>query len=233
MNRSLHTWAALAAVTLAACGGAEAADTAVADVDVTAFCDAFADALRSGMAGDPEGEAAAIDALVAAGPEEMSEPGTEMAAMVREDQEAAHEAELGDALDAMIRPIVADCPAERVDLRSVDYGYEGLPEELSAGRHLITFINDSTEEPHEAVLIRKNDGVTISAAELFELGEEEAMGLVTPIGYLSAEAGDDYVWLTDLEAGDYIVACFLPVGGAPDGPPHAVEGMVEEITVTG
>jgi hypothetical protein len=44
----------------------------------------------------------------------------------------------------------------------------------------------------------------------------------------------------DLEPGRYLVACFVPVGATqdaiesgkePDGPPHALQGMVAEMQV--
>ena len=44
----------------------------------------------------------------------------------------------------------------------------------------------------------------------------------------------DYV-VADLEPGNYVVLCFLPVGmkamdgPPPDGPPHFMEGMVAEL----
>lgn len=50
-------------------------------------------------------------------------------------------------------------------------------------------------------------------------------------------AEDDYV-VADLKPGDYVALCFIPMGMTntdgppPDGPPHAMQGMVAESTVT-
>ena len=43
--------------------------------------------------------------------------------------------------------------------------------------------------------------------------------------------------VADLAPGEYVAVCFIPVGTMPDhegtGPPHFVEGMKQEFTVTG
>ena len=31
--------------------------------------------------------------------------------------------------------------------------------------------------------------------------------------------------------GEYAMVCFIPVGGAEDGPPHFTQGMVQEFIV--
>ena len=52
-----------------------------------------------------------------------------------------------------------------------------------------------------------------------------------------AAPGDTAYTVKDLAPGDYIAACFIPTGMTgtdgppPDGPPHAVHGMVAELTV--
>jgi hypothetical protein len=35
----------------------------------------------------------------------------------------------------------------------------------------------------------------------------------------------------ELEPGEYVMVCFVSVGGAEDGPPHFTQGMKYEFTV--
>jgi hypothetical protein len=36
------------------------------------------------------------------------------------------------------------------------------------------------------------------------------------------------VAMYDLEPGQYVAVCFIPVGGGEDGPPHFTSGMLAE-----
>ena len=90
-------------------------------------------------------------------------------------------------------------------------------------------------------MLRKNEGVTESWDELLQLPEEEAMEFVTEVGGAFAPTkGSVGLGVFELEAGEHIALCFIPVGtsmGADgefvegDGPPHFVEGMRHEFTV--
>jgi hypothetical protein len=47
-----------------------------------------------------------------------------------------------------------------------------------------------------------------------------------------APPGEEDFLVADLEPGDYIVLCTVPVGPtSTDGPPHAMQGMVAELTI--
>jgi hypothetical protein len=121
---------------------------------------------------------------------------------------------------------------------ATNYAFTGLPDELPAGPTSFELTNDA-DEVHELVLLRKDDGVTQSAEELLAMPEEEAMDLATMVGSPAfAPPGDTAHTVKDLEPGDYIAVCFIPTGMTaldgppPDGPPHAMNGMVAELTVT-
>lgn len=123
-----------------------------------------------------------------------------------------------------------DCDLESVDVTAVEYAYQGVPTELSAGRVSFAMANEGVEE-HEMVLFRRNDGVDATFDELMEQGEE-AMANLTFTGV--AFGGPDTTSYTavDLEPGTYFLVCFIPVGGGEDGPPHFMEGMQQTITVS-
>lgn len=94
-------------------------------------------------------------------------------------------------------------------------------------------------EVHEMVLLRKNDGVTETFDELLALPEEEAMEKVTMVGLAGpVPPGEPGYAVVDLDAGEYMAVCFIPVGTLsfdgppPEGPPHMMQGMVHQLTVT-
>lgn len=240
---------ALAGSVLSACGDDEdaaATDTGTdAGVDApsddglaagsgglsAAACDAYA-ALGAGMVGDPAVAAEAATALAAELPADLEAAGTTLADTLSGDPDGmgspeftAAWAEVGDAaFDA--------CEADaQLDVTGVDYGFEGLPTTVDAGRVALRFTNGTTAgEPHELVLMRRNDGVTESVDELLALPEEQIGEKLTMAGVVFADAaGTSSVLLTDLEAGGYIAICMIPVGGGEDGAPHAAHGMVAEI----
>lgn len=140
--------------------------------------------------------------------------------------------------------LVDDCGYAGLEAELTEYAFEGLPDDTDAGRTVLT-VENTGSELHEAVVMKVNDGVEESAEELLALPEEEAMGKVTPAGMAFAFPGQSASTVLDLEPGRYIVVCFLPVGATPEameemeatgaepqGLPHAMEGMVHELTVS-
>jgi uncharacterized cupredoxin-like copper-binding protein len=130
-----------------------------------------------------------------------------------------------------------NCGWESVDASGIDYGFQGIPTSVPAGVVSFEFTNDSTHgEAHEFVVFKKNDGVTQSATELLQLPEEEAMTMASFTAATFAPPGESAYTVTELEAGDYFVACFIPVGATEEnqegtGPPHFMQGMVTEFSV--
>src|SRR3546814_12221199 len=95
---------------------------------------------------------------------------------------------------------------------------------------LIRFTNDTEhDEPHEMVLFRRNDGVDDPIEDLLALPEDEVMSKVSMAGVVFADApGSEAAAMLDLEPGSYVAICFIPTGGAADGPPPFVGGMVAD-----
>ena len=133
----------------------------------------------------------------------------------------------------MIRELVvagprgeAAVPATTLEARTSDY--EFIMPALTAGTHTIHYINDGPKT-HEIQLYRLNEGATME-----NFMAAMAPGSTTPPpgvavggpGALSA-GGDNYFTVT-LEPGKYLVVCFVP---DPDGVPHAMKGMVQELTI--
>jgi len=151
----------------------------------------------------------------------------------------------GDDDDGALEPTT-------VEVRAVDYGFEGLPERVAAGSTL-TLTNESDDEAHEIVALHIPDDVDLSVEELLDLSDEELSELIPdepPVAVLVAPPGEDgFAAVGDgtfADPGRYALVCFIPIGadpeaflaaegdGPPDvdgGPPHFTEGMFAELVV--
>ena len=139
---------------------------------------------------------------------------------------ATHEFDLGE------------CGWNSLAVDAADYSFAGLPDEVDAGVTSFELTNGGAEV-HEMILIRKNDGVTQSFDELLALPEDQAMQSVTMVGLAGpVPPGQPAYAVADLEAGEYIAVCFIPVGTVsfdgppPEGPPHVMQGMQHQFTVS-
>jgi hypothetical protein len=140
-----------------------------------------------------------------------------------------------------------------VEVALVDYAFVGLPASVEAGTTL-TVVNQSEAEVHELVAFRLPEGEERTMDELVGLPEEDlgpilgepATVLIAPPGGPMIPAVGDG---TLSEPGRYLILCFIPTGadpeeymeaaqsgeGPPDvagGPPHFVNGMRAELTVS-
>ena len=134
-----------------------------------------------------------------------------------------------------------------VTVTGVEYAYQGVPEGAKTGT-VVSFVNGGTEV-HEIVAVRRNEGVTTPLEELLAMPDTESEKLVTFLGVAVASPGESAPETITLDQpGRYVFICFIPVGTTelpslapdatpnesflPDGPPHFVQGMVAEFTVT-
>ena len=141
---------------------------------------------------------------------------------------------------------------EQIEVRGIDYGFEGIPNDVAAGTSL-RFVNASDTEPHELVLFLLPDTETRSLLELLQLPPEELEPILgEPVGVnVAPQPGEEGEMalgtLTLTEPGRYAALCFLPVGVDPervassqgpltpepgDGPPHFTRGMADEFVVS-
>lgn len=208
------------------------------DAELVAFCDAFAE-VNSAFQGEEPPPAAEGEALLAeleeTTPEEVAGPVETAVAAARETLDGDQEA-FDDAFFEAIAEIDGyrfdNCPTDaQVEVTAVEYAFEDAPESVPAGMVAFKMANEGEEE-HEMILFARAEGETRSFQELVELPEEESEDAVRFVGAAFAPPGADGVVLADLEPGDYAMACFIPVGGTEDGPPHVAEGMLAEFTVS-
>ncbi len=189
------------------------------------------------LAGDPTPEQ--IREVAAVAPEDGKAPLEELAAGFEADSEGFFETEEFQAAFSEIGEVAnAECADEVLEVTAVDYGFEGMPSELSAGTYGVTLANEG-QEFHEIAVFRKADGVTASFDDIFAVDDPEQIdeSQLEEIGGTFAPPGGEGGGLFDLEAGEYIAVCFVPVGATPDneeadGAPHYTEGMQAQFTVS-
>jgi len=172
--------------------------------------------------------------LAAEAPDDLAEPAETVDAAVQDlvegDAAAFNDEATFAEFETLVSGAIETCDFEGVDVTGVDYAFEGVPESIPAGTVAFSFTNEG-EEPHEMLIFRKVDGETASFEEIFSGPEEESEGKIEFAGVTFAEPGAESSALTDLEAGDYAMVCFVPVGGGEEGPPHVTEGMLQEFAV--
>lgn len=122
------------------------------------------------------------------------------------------------------------CGFVTVDVTARDYAFDA-PDVVPAGNVSFTFTNTSDAEEHEMVILSKADGVSLDWDELLALPEDEAQSKSQFHTAAFAPPGESGSTLAALEPGDYVMVCFIPVGGAEDGPPHFSQGMLHPFTV--
>jgi hypothetical protein len=110
--------------------------------------------------------------------------------------------------------------------------------ELAAGPQVIKFVNGG-EQPHFLLMLKVPDGTTVD--DFLALSATFDNPSATPPGNLSFEdvvasvntadqSGGTTTWISaDLDAGTYILACFVP--DPETGAPHAMLGMIDTVIV--
>lgn len=248
MKRSLAVFVALSVAFLGACGDDDddaadggtttSAPSAGGDGEQAAGGGEFCDEYLALLDGDPSPDQ--IRELADIAPDDAKEPLGAIADGIESDGEAFFDTDgFTDAFGALGAAAAGECADEVIDVTAVDYGFEGMPGDVSPGVLGVSLTNDG-EEIHEMVVFRKNDTTTETFDEIFALEDQAAAEeLVTPVGGTFVMPGAQSTGLFDVsEAGDYVAVCFIPVGSTPDageesdGPPHFTQGMKAEFTVS-
>jgi plastocyanin len=129
----------------------------------------------------------------------------------------------GTAVDAPL-------PAGDAELALQDFAYVGVSS-VAAGQHTVTVTNKGPQ-PHEATLVKLNEGTTVEDVVQNFTSAEPPSGAPpwTPAGGIAGIAAEATAAMEIVvEAGDYAFICFIPDPGT--GKPHAALGMVGGLTV--
>lgn len=207
--------------------GLESGDTSPDEVDQR---------LQAAEDSAPDEISGAVATLVDEARTMLSEAGDEVAAEeegpppIPGDEFFAASAEVGAYLSD-------NCDFETVEVTATNYEFAGIPESVPAGTTLFTLANEA-DEFHEIALFAIAEGEERSVEELLALPDEEVEGLVTEKAFSLAPPGAESFVTAELEAGRYVVLCFVPVGATPEalesGEPldeadsHFMHGMLAE-----
>lgn len=184
--------AVVVALVASACGGDDIEPEALA-----ALCQAHTDADQAFLQEDTDAAVAAIQTVHDNAPADVAEAIAPLLAALDEQGPAALEdpdvedtvRSAEDAADAFV---LDSCDGDRLDVVALDYGYDNAPLELDAGTYLVNLTNTSaTGEMHEAIFVRKNDGVTEGAVDIAQRPFEEIIGTVAPVGIVFSDGPDD------------------------------------------
>jgi uncharacterized cupredoxin-like copper-binding protein len=137
------------------------------------------------------------------------------------DAEAAH--------GEVVAPLAA-APSSEVTITATDYDFRASTQRIAAGRVSLTLDNQG-DEPHQVQLGRVEPGVTVdSFVQAFhEHGSAAAeKALRWQTGVNGIEPGAKATVIGDLEAGQYLMVCFVP---GHDGVSHIDKKMVVPVEV--
>ncbi len=228
-----HATADTTAATTVDSGTGEAADIAT-------VCDAVIQldqTVPTGMATKDEANALLDDAIAAADAETATMLTDFQAALqpVLDNPQDGPGEEFLTQYSGVLGWVGESCDVQTLDVHTEEYHFVGLPEELDAGYYIVNLVNDGNEA-HELNVARINDDVTLSIDELIALPEGEVDTMIQFAGDVFAPPGATVTGsLTLTEPGRFAAVCFIPTGTTADaegtGPPHAAQGMVQEITV--
>lgn len=127
--------------------------------------------------------------------------------------------------------------ATELAVTGVEYAFQGLDAISAPGEYALTFTNGG-EELHEIVLVKLADETT-PLEELLASDTEPEMEEVAFTFACPGENAETTAVSID-GPGRYVAVCFIPVGTTPEtlpeeieslGPPHAFQGMAQELRI--
>ncbi|MHA6794045.1 hypothetical protein ACVGVM_11125 [Pseudonocardia bannensis] len=254
--------AAIVVLALAGCGGGDTsggAGTPAPSSGTAAFCSAAVEFDDAASAGPDVDEATATPEQVQAAVKKFAtELEASLAAVEQQAPEAVkadvgtvarlyrQAAATGDAatlqspeLDTAEQNIdtymLQECGYEKIDVTATEYDFQGLPASIKAGTIAITLTNQG-RELHEVAVLQLKEGVTQPLAEILNLPEQQATGMLTEVATTFAEPGRTDTLFVPLTPGRYGAVCSVPQGTTSadtpgTGPPHFTLGMVREFSV--
>ena len=142
---------------------------------------------------------------------------------------------VAEAEDAM--STAEPLPEADVPVELVDFAFH-MPTELQAGEQFWSLTNNGTQ-PHEMAVMRVDDGAeladvtsTLMDAIMAATQGPPDMPYETAVSWSVMSPGER-VWANvSLEAGTYVVVCFIPDFTAQEFVTHMQHGMIQLITVS-
>jgi hypothetical protein len=121
-------------------------------------------------------------------------------------------------------------PTSTTSLTLADYKFT-FSTPLKSGENVIR-VENAADQPHEVVLFKLAPGKTMKDFQAWlPVSDKNPVPPAMPAGGVVALAKGQHAFFTaSLDAGDYVLVCFL--GDAKDHKPHFVHGMVQAIKIS-
>jgi hypothetical protein len=141
------------------------------------------------------------------------------------------------AMKGMVRGLVvapssaspAAEPTPTATMTLSDYKFD-MSQPMKSGQNVVR-VENTADQPHEAVLFKIAPGKTVKDFEAWlPQAEKNPMPPAIPMGgVVGLSKGRHAFFSANLDAGDYVLVCFL--GDAKDGKPHFAHGMVQSFKI--
>jgi hypothetical protein len=120
-------------------------------------------------------------------------------------------------------------PTPTATMTMSDYKFD-LSSPLKSGQNVVR-VENAADQPHEVVVFKLPPGKTMKDFEAWlPVSDKQPPPAIPYGGVVGLSKGRHAFFTTNLEAGDYVLVCFLE--DAKDGKPHFVHGMVQPFKVT-
>jgi hypothetical protein len=119
-------------------------------------------------------------------------------------------------------------PTPTVTMTLSDYKFE-LSQPLKSGQNIVR-VENTADQPHEVVVFKLPPGKTMKDFQAWlPVSDKQPPPAIPMGGVVGLSKGLHALFTTNLDAGDYVLVCFLQ--DAKDGKPHFVHGMVQSFKV--
>jgi hypothetical protein len=120
-------------------------------------------------------------------------------------------------------------PTPTTTITLSDYKFD-LSSPLKSGENVIR-VENTAAQPHEVVIFKLAPGKTMKDFQAWLPVSDKTPPPAIPFGGVVGQVKGGHAFFTaTLDAGDYVLVCFLP--DAKDGKPHFVHGMVQPVKIT-
>jgi hypothetical protein len=120
-------------------------------------------------------------------------------------------------------------PTPTTTITLSDYKFD-LSSPLKSGENIIR-VENAAAQPHEVVIFKLAPGKTMKDFQAWLPVSDKTPPPAIPFGGVVGQVKGGHAFFTaTLDAGDYVLVCFLP--DAKDGKPHFVHGMLQSVKIT-
>ncbi len=124
---------------------------------------------------------------------------------------------------------VAPEPTPTVTMTLSDYKFD-LSQPLKSGQNIVR-VENVADQLHEVVVFKLAPGKTMKDFQAWLPVSNKQPPPAIPYGGIGGQSKGQHAFFTaNLNAGDYVLVCFLQ--DAKDGKPHFVHGMVQAFKIT-